>query len=200
MKKHFRTILLLLTVVMVLSFSGTTFAASLQQKAIKAYKKVLSSKTIVVKLPRKKKKFSTSKLYAALVYVDNNSVPELLINSDPSSTHGLTAILGYKKGKVTALYARLSDFVFSKYYRKMGVLISESRNDGKDFYAYQFINRALIEIAQHSRIQKYTDNNGIMISRSKYLSILNGYTQDTDATMITYWANTRANRSKYLRS
>ena len=82
MKKKTRITILLTTLLLLFAFAMPASAASTKSKALKAYKKLLAQKEITfVDRWHTKASFPTSKMKFALVYLDNNTVPELVIDN-----------------------------------------------------------------------------------------------------------------------
>ncbi|MCD8018265.1 MAG: hypothetical protein LUF92_01380 [Clostridiales bacterium] len=105
----------------------------MKKKALKAYKKFLSQDTI--KWNKTSTKVKLSKCEFLLVYLDNNSVPELIVSSGSNNlaSAGGEVLYTYKNGKVKYVdYAKYGFY----YYKKKGVYYKYY--DGGQFYYYTF--------------------------------------------------------------
>ena len=116
-------------------FSVNVHAASAKKKALKAYKKMLSKKKLRINVEGANT-VRTSKLSFAVAYIDNNSVPELILKRTDDDEIGFNChdlFYIYRKGKtkrLTASYGNVS--MTGYYYKKTGFF--EVYEDGDDFY------------------------------------------------------------------
>ena len=158
---------LLFSLMLTLLLAVPTFAATKKTKALKAYSKMLSKKKLAI-LPIGTKmlvgdgyeKYNTksklSSAYFAIAYIDNDSIPELVVTKkenyswkwggDDFGTYdfSLLAIYTWKKGKVRRIAYEGSGSMFNRpsfggYYKKKGVYVIKWKpesNEGifQDYY------------------------------------------------------------------
>ena len=215
MKKKTRITILLTTLLLLFAFAMPASAASTKSKALKAYKKLLAQKEITfvrsIDGTTTKLSFPTSKMKFALVYLDNNTVPELVIdNLDniPIMWYGEKlfsffggAVFTYKGGKLKQLDVYTSNWRLTKVYKKKGVFYSNNTHtyDKKDAIYYYIKGTKTIDIGNFSA-GKYYKNGAIKpIKKSAFQKLLKKYVGSTKATKIKYYKNTAANRKKYLK-
>ena len=134
MRKIKRKICFVLALAVMLSCLGvdTTVvsASSSKSKALKAYNKYLSTKTIKwnsLRYPKENFRFS-------LAYIDRDNVPELILNCDGVCHYeGYQKVYTFKNGKVKELAT--DDVIF--YYPKTGIFISRHYGMGGEFFVYK---------------------------------------------------------------
>ena len=188
MKKRTRMSLLLLTLIMLFAFSGTASAASTKSKAMKAYKTKLAS------IQEQEK---PGKSYFAIVYLDNNSTPEIVTYS---SLGGKPRILTYRKGKV-AEYSSYANTKFTNYYKKKSVLREKAFYKDWDFSGYDKVKVSSAKLSPITSYMggKYYNSSDKEITKAKSQGLLKKLVGSTKATKIKYYKNTAANRKKYLK-
>ena len=218
MKKKTRITILLTTLLLLFAFAMPASAASTKSKALKAYKKLLAQKEITfVDRWHTKASFPTSKMKFALVYLDNNTVPELVIdNLDniPIMWYGEigfsdfgNAVFTYKGGKLKQLDVYNSNWRFTKVYKKKGVFYSNNTHHKKEAIYYYIKGTKTIDIGSFENGKYYNRENGKYykngaikpIKKSAFQKLLKKYVGSTKATKIKYYKNTAANRKKYLK-
>lgn len=156
-------------------------SSSAKKKALKAYQEFLKSGYINIEendipVPKRLCKF-------ALIYLDNDSIPELVINYDgmefdnPWINGVLYSYIGgrIKKLDVMGMMDHLS------YYKKKGVLADYSYSDlGGVGISYSRLNNGKYQNSlSASKIKKYVGN--------------------TKQTRVKFYKNTETNRQKYLK-
>ena len=164
-----------------------------------------------------KASFPTSKMKFALVYLDNNTVPELVIdNLDniPIMWYGEigfsdfgNAVFTYKGGKLKQLDVYNSNWRFTKVYKKKGVFYSNNTHHKKEAIYYYIKGTKTIDIGSFENGKYYNRENGKYykngaikpIKKSAFQKLLKKYVGSTKATKIKYYKNTAANRKKYLK-
>lgn len=124
----FLTLTMLFSITTVLSAPTTASAVSKRTKAVRAYKKYLKSHSYLEKF--------------ALVYLDNNSVPELI-----TKTGSIAYIATYKNGKVKDCGAMIyTDYTSGKfkYYKKTGIYRSAYRDYGAACTGYAKLSKGKV--------------------------------------------------------
>lgn len=200
-KSGITMLLLLLVMLFTLSITVTASAASYKTKAIKAYKTFLAKSKIRVNNGYGNESLSTSKLKFALVYLDNDTIPELIAYDLHGGTWYRHFIFAYKKGKVKQISQMNSNYFAVKYYKKKGVLCCQ-QCDGKNEYYYVRVKgtkRTDILYKRGSKYYKCVGYNRKSVTKSKFNSLLKKYVGSTKTTKIRYYKNTAANRKKYLK-
>lgn len=213
MKKKTRITILLTTLLLLFAFAMPASAASTKSKALKAYKKLLAQKEITfvksIDGTTTKESFPTSKMKFALVYLDNNTVPELVIdNLDniPIMYYGEigfscfgNAVFTYKGGKLKQLDVYTSNWRLTKVYKKKGVFYSNNTHHKKEAIYYYIKGTKTIDIGYFSPVMYYKNGAFKPIKKSAFQKLLKKYVGSTKATKIKYYKNTAANRKKYLK-
>ena len=173
-------------------------AASKKTQALKAYSNFLSKSTInwngaIVKV---------SKCKFTLVYIDKDSVPELLVDAMSAGSYhtaGYFKIYGYRNGKVVDLVTARDDFT---YYKKSGVLATRAFMRGESWSYYRLSGgKATYFLGKFTNLKtQYNNAKFKTISKSTLNKTLKKYTKGKKAVKrIKTYANTKANRKKYLK-
>lgn len=203
--------LMVLFVAVVLMIPVQTQAASAKSKALKAYRKLLSKSTI--KWNEYGTYVKTKNCSFALAYVDNNSVPELILQTyDTSHAEGYGSLYTYRNGKAR-LVTGLSLNGSFRYYKKKCIFIDNYTGSGvsQDYYTKLYKGKAYTKLGKATEY----DWNG-NISRKTYTNCSNSssYRQISKSTFkkrlkklvgsrkvrtVIFRANTKYNRSKYLK-
>ncbi|MDO4647768.1 MAG: hypothetical protein Q4B26_03885 [Eubacteriales bacterium] len=223
MKQLKRT--LFLTLLLLMLIPQTALAASARSKALSAYRNFLSQSTF--NWPDSRTIVDMQKCEFALVYVDKNSVPELLIYSGANyNTHadGFYLLYTYKKGNVVFLGNMMDGF---SYYRKKGVYCAfHGGTSGMDRYYFKLSKgkvSAILYTYDDSTYKGYDLNGdgvvagisyykvisakdpmylsvtGKRISKRSFSRILKKQVGSTKRSTVKKYPNTAANRAKYLR-
>lgn len=206
---------LILTLVVALLPVMPGEAASTRSKALAAFKKKLSKSTVTV-LPRGKKVINYDDRYVtyksskssnvrfALAYIDNNNVPELILE-DPYYGYGVWV---YKKGKVSCIHWGDSYDSPYGYYKKKGIYEDITYSEGSPFTKsfYQYKNGKMTErlskfVHQEGRPEAdYSFHNPYKeVSKAAFKKRLNSYVGKTAVTKLYPVKNTSKNRKKYLK-
>ena len=212
-KKLKRAVLIALVFAMMIpSISG--LAVTQRQKALSAYDKWLSGSKVLV-LPRGSQGYDlknyeevtyagtkASEVKFALIYLDNDSIPELAVY-DKNYCY---SVLTYRNGKVVRLFGKFENFAYpTKYYKKkcafiavspmiskMNKFIVRDNAAGKYFMKFQDDIKSTTEYYRGS-------SNHKQISSARLRSFMKNYTNGATLTRITYYQNTKTNRNKYLK-
>lgn len=206
--KKERTILFLVMLMALVMLPMNAQAASAKSKAIKAYKAFLAQDTIpwgtddyYTAVPTKRCKFS-------LVYIDKNSVPELVVQSG-YVTHaaGCGVVFTYKNGKVQPVNNIQLDGDFY-YYKKKGIYATSYLGAGRLSYGYYKLS-GLTSTGKLSEAKdimsgdkfyyRITASNTKLITRKKFNSLLKNLVGSTKKTKAKFYKNTKKNRTKYLK-
>ena len=214
----------LLLFVLVLAFfvpSANGYASTQKQKALDAYKSMLSKSKVSILnsgskyFDRKKNGLVTyspttsSKVQFAIAYIDNNDVPELIVKR----SDGLFAVFTYKNSKIYRVKAGDTCDRFAGYYKKTGgyklIDSSESYYDDKIQYEDYYL---LTSSGSTKKLSKYVrpnenkieyrsvnKSNIITISHASFKSKFVSLTKGKALTKVKYYSNTAANRKKYLK-
>lgn len=179
-----------------------TEAASAKKKAVKAYKEFLSKETIAWdanwKVPAKECRF-------ALVYIDKDNVPELVLyNNSVAHVGGYGRIFAYRNGRVKRVGSVHMDNGRFYYYKKKGIIISRYVNGGV-FDSYRKISKVKI-------IHKLQKGKGLLDNKTRYYNADNREISKSDfnaklkklvgskkKTSARFYMNTAANRKKKCR-
>lgn len=196
MKKKKRMAGLLLFAVLLIALTASVQAASQKSKAIKAYDRFLSGRYI----DWESKKVETKDCSFALVYVDKDNVPELLVWGGGRNVYhavGYGRLYGYKNGKVKMLGKLRDGF---QYYKKKGVYVAIGHLRG-EIKSYQKISGS----SSKQVVGKFTNTktsyyaNGKSISKSTFNKKLKKLVGNKKPSYAKSYKNTAANRKKYLK-
>ena len=171
--------------IMCMLISVPVSAASLKSQAKKAYNTYMAGKHPNLKF--------------ALIYLDNNSVPELVVNDG--------TIYTYKKSSGVSLLQDDYEFDYKKYYKKQGVIYSEIIAGAimdYDVFYYQRVSKGkLVHICRQEHYKSgkwiYYNPSFKKISKSKCNKQIKKYTGKKKATKLKYYLNTASKRAKYLK-
>ena len=131
MKKKTWFFSLVFAMILAVVFSGTVFAGGNKSKALKAYDKFLKKEA---------KKSDCEFDRWGLAYLDNNSVPELIVYKSKSPLIGMASIYTFKKGKVVKISANYGGAYYTHYYKKTSVFKGGFVNSTSDYVCYYSIN------------------------------------------------------------
>ncbi|MDO4272489.1 MAG: hypothetical protein Q4D16_02370 [Eubacteriales bacterium] len=199
---------------MVLLVSTTAQAATPKSNALKAYKKLLSQKTIKWgdgsrKVPLKDCEFS-------LAYVDNDSVPELFISNNTAVSHaeGSALLYTYKNGKLRFVNNLFMDYRKFSYYKKKGIYTDNHFQMGVTVSTYyKLTNYKGITKLRTYKEEVDVDRNGKLtttycvvrsvnsknVSKAKFNSELKKLVGTQKKSSLVWRKNTKANRTKYIK-
>ena len=208
-------LILTLVVAMIPAVSGE--AASTKSKALAAYKKKLSKSTVTV-LPRGKKVIDIDDNYVtyksskkvnvkfALAYIDNNNVPELILQDD----HYGYGVWAYRHGKVTCVHWEDSYGDPYGYYRKKGIYEDKTYTEGSPFYKHfykyksgkmtQKLGKFVFQEGEpEAEYYIHSGSSSREVSKSTFRKKLKSYVGSTKVTKFKMHKNTSKNRKKYLK-
>lgn len=211
-KKYWmKTVISMLLLVMFLCPLRTE-AASQKTKALRAYNSMLSKQTMQWGKDDYYTAVPTNRCSFALAYIDNNSVPELIVTTGyVARPAGTVVIYTYRKGKIQVVtntttgrfYADSS--VFS-YYKKKNIFISTYGNGGvTDNYYKMSKNKASQKLMAGDSLMygkswyKVSGNTNKKISKTSFNKALKKLVGSKKKTTAKFIANTSANRKKYLK-
>lgn len=176
---------------------------------VKAYKRILTEKkTWIGKRTEKVYMFS-------LIYLDNDSVPELFVYEHSTYAEGKYKIYTYYKGKAQALelpmgdeswYDRTND-VCSKYYKKTGFFVSDWAKQGGASLSYDYypgkgkkVKRICSKSWAVGNEKQASYSAGYESSTQKeYNRLIKKYSKGKKPTKVKWYENTAKNRKKYLK-
>lgn len=187
-------------------------AASQKSKALSAYKKFLSKSYVKIGYGKDENYKAYPKNWKfALAYIDNDSVPELVIDAGYDyRSYPCTMVYAYTGGKVKKVSEETGHGATFKYYKKKGMLRYDWAYHGyasKDYVRYNSGKGTHF-------LSAYTDRDGSEayykgswsgrpyeneISKSLLLKNLRKYVGTTTPTKAVYHKNTSSNRTKYLK-
>ncbi len=213
-------LMVLIITLMVPGLSG--MAATQKQKALNAYKKVLSQKTVDVLgkgrenfryyhtadgLSPKFEKYSPTKasdVQFAIAYIDNDSVPELILKYRKSNEQspGIFAVFTYKNGKVVRVNAGGGCDQFAGYYSKTGTYRVDNYYETytKDYHKLNNAKTStILRYDSSSGYSKVVKGNEIHIDRASFAKLYSSATKGKSLTKVKFYKNTAGNRNKYLK-
>lgn len=218
-KKKKKSIVMCLLLLVVLSLPVSAQAASQKKKALKAYEKFLTKETVgFLDGGGASEDVSMAECRFALAYIDDNSVPELVIYSPEiekldwdgglkygGDYYGCYTVYTYKNGKVKRT-AHTQLVKFAGYYKKEGVVSERyTIKNGLKENCYILRKGKLKEAfskAKNTRSKKGIYRNEMKqtaISKAAYEKGLKSLTGGKRITKVKFRANTAANRKKYLK-
>lgn len=207
-KKYWKHALLCMLVLVMMLCPLEVQAASQKTKAMKAYKSMLSKKTMRWGNDPYYKAVPTNTCRFTIAYIDNNSVPELIVESSyVTRAAGTVVIYTYRNGKVQVVKNSTTGKYFAdsgkfSYYKKKGIFIST--------YVMGGVTDNYYKMSKNKASLKLQADNSLMYGRSYYnaskkitkktfdksLKKLVGSKKKTNAK---FYKNTAANRKKYLK-
>lgn len=211
-KKKVVKLMWMLSLLIALTMAGSMAvqAASAKSNAMKAYKNMLSKTTVYKEgWPMK-----ASNCYFAIAYIDNDSVPELVVfnNRDIPHVGGYGMIYTWRNGKV--VYAGgmvLDNKGEAGYYKKKGIYTDIYSHQGRKGVSYQRLKKGTSSCVLYkeyvikgkswklSGYKKITGNKANVISKKSFDKSLKSYVGSTKLTKYKFYKNTAGNRKKYLK-
>ena len=187
----------------------TTQAATPEKtKALKAYNTLMAKEKISFHSENPSITISTKKCTFGLAQVDNDGIPELIVNAKKAdgTNHatGYFNVYTFKSGKLK--YAGNAADKYA-YFPKIGISHSKYIGQSDTDQYYDLNDGELILCArdkekEHGNITYFgtcreldVDNS---ISKAEYTKLYNKYTKDVKEKVPTYHANTAYNRSVFL--
>lgn len=174
-------------------------AASQKTKALKAYKKLLTQKNIQWNSNGVIVKSANCKF--ALAYIDNNSVPELVLFGGSGLNHGtgFYSVYTYQGGKVKRV-ANIRDGIV--FYKKKGIFVSYTQLHG-EYESYLKLSKAKTKMKLRTETYYdtvyYEGETEKKISKSMFEKKLKRLVGSTKVSVPKFYNNTKADRKKYLK-
>lgn len=171
-------------------------AVSARTKAMNSYKALLKGRS-------SKEKF-------AVVYIDNNSVPELVLDRQATGSRvsGFGDLYTYSGGKRVKVNNSINIIgnVFS-YFKKTGGFKDDDSYQGAEVTGYYKLSgKKAVCKAYKKVIAEWTGQGGTYyyvnnkkVSKSKFNACVKSVTKGKKATKAKLYANTKKNRDKYLK-
>lgn len=205
MKLLKRTVLFLL-ILAAAAAPAEVHAASQKAKAVKAYKNMLS-KQIIHWGDNKDFDIPVKNCVFATVYIDKDSVPELIVHS-PDIPHwsDCSVLYRYKNGKVQEVKSFSSDDRFS-YYKKKGVFVGSDLSSGiyKSVYYQMAEGKAAAKLTMNKNVggiggkwTKYYSGKK-QLTKRQFNKSLKKMAGSRKQTKVKLHKNTARNRSRYLK-
>lgn len=197
---HYFTIMSLILVIGLLVPGHTVQAASKKSQALAAYRSFLTQKSINWNGAQNKVDPADCKF--SMIYVDNNSVPELLLLAGgKASNHvaGFYSLYTFKNGKVVHIATARDGFC---YYKKKGVFVTYTALQG-EYVSYLKLAKGASAVKLRSKTYYSTDyykgNSETKISKKTFKSELKKLVGSKKLTAPKFYENTAVNRTKYLK-
>lgn len=191
--------------VFVMNPYSQSYAKTTKLRTLDAYKVLLSGKS--VKWGDTDSQIPLENCSFALAYIDNNSVPELILQNlgDTSHAIGYGLLYTYKNNKVVCLGELSMNDTFY-YYKKKGIYIDNYTGMGvsSDFY------KKLSGIKTSTKLimrKNYLADNSVdcsystgsnEITKAQFKKKLRKLVDSKKKTALRFCKNTSSNRSKYL--
>lgn len=204
--------LLLLCMTVILMIPVETQAASTKAKALKAYRKLLTQSRI--KWNDYGTYVNSKDCFFAIAYVDNNSVPELILECYTTShAEGYGALYTYRNGKAQLVTGLSLNGPF-RYYKKKGIFIDNYTGSGvgQNYYTKLYKGKAYTKLGKAEEVQYWNNNkvsytytdctdlsNYKQISKSTFKKRLKKLVGSSKVRTVSMKTNTKANRSRYLK-
>ncbi len=187
-------------------------AASASKSALKAYNRLLQKKSYTIE----REKYNMTNGVFSVAYIDNDSIPELLVRIDWRSGNNMLsrlALFTYKNGKVKLLDTRPLGLLGGYgnkygYYKKKGVFFTDFAHGdygGRSYYKISKGKAALklskgIEM-QASGKSKITYENAAQkkLTKAKFNQTLKKMVGSKKATWMKMYPNTAASRARQLK-
>jgi hypothetical protein len=188
-------------------------AMSAKTKALKAYNKLLSKKTI----NRGMESWNTSDCKFFVAYIDNNSVPELIVYNYKSAPHagGFGALYTYKNGKVKYVQSLALNIVDRLgYYKKTGWFMDNGMYTGYGDERIEYFSKGKVRTQSLGYvIEASWDDDSILVSqytkrlksgkvvnltKKQFRKELKKAVKGRKLTKYKFHKNTKSNRKKYL--
>ena len=186
-------------------------AATQKAKAFKAYREFLSEKKIALKVilgeDNASAKFRTEKMQFAIVYLNRDSIPELVVDNSANISGNYyspfgTAIFTWKNGEVQQIFIQDTYYKIRKYYKKKNVFVAVNQAKSSLSVTARIGDEdaKVIAVKDGSKMYgaDYFAGRAKKISKAEYHRLIKHYTGSRKVSKITYRPNTAANRKKYL--
>ena len=202
----------MLLCMLLLAMAAPVSAATQKAKAMKAYRNFLSEKKIALKVilgeDEASAKFKTDKMKFAIIYLNKDSIPELVIDNSANNSGNYyspfgTAIFTWADGEVQQVYIQDSYYQLRKYYRKKGVLMFVNRAKSSLMVTARIADdeATVVAVKDGSRLYgpDYFAGKAKKISKAQYHKLIKKVIGSRKAVKINYRENTKVNREKYLK-
>lgn len=200
--KQLSVVLIMLACCLFLGSGICVNAASAKSRAMKAYKNMLSSRKTLNKYTEFYDPMSTITFTTA--YVDNNSVPELIIN-----VYDTQYVFTYKNGKIKTVSSFFYQYKLHPfaYFKKKGIYCAAEFLHDISSFQYCTLKKGkskhfATEVYNKGKFVGYRAVNGSSISSSSFQKLLRKKGGNGRLTVIqvnSFRKNTAANRNKYLK-
>lgn len=185
----------------------TTKAASARKQALLEYAQILTQEKLKVS-GEEERYVSTKKLLFALAYIDNNSIPELIVRAGNKTGFGQefdTIIYTWRKGQVQRLTVDPFGEAYQtkEYYKKTGVFIQPGVY-GETMYIKLMQGKTKRKMFSYKdRLEgngktKYYGLHGKKVNRNVFNSQLRKLLKNKKKSKFVFHKNTVKNRKKYL--
>ena len=180
-------------------------AASTKAKAMKAYKEFMETRD--------------GKELFTIAYIDNNSVPELVLDRKPTGTRmsGFGSLYTYKNGEIVLVTNHLCTFGNwninytggkFKYYKKTGIYVNDDTCQGITQTGYHKFKKTSETLKAMKQV--YSDWTGItpatqykingeITTKSKFKAYVKKLKKGKNLTKVKVYKNTKKNRNKILK-
>jgi len=211
LQKIKRCLLLALTIV-ILAPAARGFAATPKQEALNAYNRWLSG-TMVQVMPKgfgsECDRVSSSQVRFAIAYINNDSIPELIVQATDDESQTFQSILTYRNGKIVRIYhTHVYIGLIKGYYSRTGMFLkqnSKSKGKGSDYCVMGTTGvtiRLSILTSVTPTIYCYIAKNGDLVSLRNHTEFKNKlltFTKGKALTPVKFSKNTAANRKNILK-
>lgn len=187
-------------------------AASAKKSALKAYNKFLQKKSYVIE----KENYNLADSVFSVAYIDNNSVPELLVRmdrKDGNNTLSRLALYTYRNGKVKILHTQSMGLLGSYgndygYYKKKAVFFMDFAHGYYGSRSYYKISngKAALKLYKGTEMRTsgkskitYENAAGKKIKKVQFNQSLKKMVGAKKATWMKMYPNTAANRASRIK-
>ena len=202
----------LLLGLLILAAAAPVSAATEKAKALKAYREFMSQKKITLSVmlgeDNASAKFNAANMIFAVIYLDRNSLPELVVDNSANISGNFyspfgTAIFAWENGEVKQIFIVDTNYKIRKYYRKKGVMtfVNQARSSLMVTGRIRNEEETVIAVKDGKKLYgpDYFAGKAKKISKAQYHRLIKKAAGSAKLRKITYYANTEANRKKYLK-
>lgn len=210
--KRLAGLMILTALFMALLLPTDAQAATAKKSALNAYDKLLQKKSYVIE----GEKYNLRNSVFSVAYIDNDSVPELLVRIDwrsGNNTLSRLALFTYKSKKVKLLDTRplgLLGMYGNKYgyYKKKGVFFTDFAHGYYGGRSYYKISKGKLVLKLDKNIEMlnsgkskitYENATGKKITKSKFNQTLKNMVSSKKATWMKMYPNTASNRARHIK-
>lgn len=188
---------------------STVKAGDTKSKAIKAYKNLLAKDTMRWGKDTDDTAVPTKNCTFSLVYIDNNSVPELVVKNNQDITHiaGFGVVYTYRNGKVRTVENIQLDGKFY-YYKKKGIFLTSYCAMGQECYTCCKLSKGKSTAKLGTQTDLFTNEKSYYkckssgttdIAKKTFNSSLKKLVGTRKRSTAAFHKNTAMNRKKYLK-